>query len=102
MASAVWEAFQRAERRNLDAEAVGKVDTVYRYMTGSRQYTAKLPLVEGLLVKDSPSFQPGEWYATSKHSGGRFNVGFIELLQRVENQADDGFTWPSWPMVAKP
>lgn len=93
MARAVGEAFKRAKI----AKAAGE-DAVYRWMVGKRIIGAKLPLVEGLVEKDSPAFQPGGWYARSKYSGGRDPKMFSELVQRVENQIDD-FVWTSWQQV---
>lgn len=55
MARAVGEAFKRAKIAS--AKGDGKL---YEFMTGKRNFNGRgLPMVQNLLERDGPSFQPG-------------------------------------------
>lgn len=99
-AAAVREAFMRAKLRNNDAKAAGKEeDVVHKYMTGTRIKKSRLPVAFGLVKRDK-EYQPGDWFTNREVFGaGKYPRGFEELVERVENQADDGFRWSSWLTV---
>lgn len=96
MARAVGDAFKRAK---IDKDKGD--ETLFAFITGKRNFNGRgLSMVKNLSEKDGPLFQPGEWYASSKYSGGRDPRGFEDLIQRVENQTE-GFLWKSWQQAGE-
>ena len=77
------------------AEAKGKEDPVYHYMTRPSYSVGVWSMVKRLRDRDAVDFQPGLKFEASRYATMVNGDAFETLVRRVEADVDD-FEWMSW------